>query len=102
MATIIDEVNSDLEEALMREVGEEVVAPKKEVKRRAPKKNLAVKKESSARPAPRPHKKMCLLKLTATIQQLQHKQEEVETKLKVNGIRLRKLLAEDAIRKLSD
>jgi len=102
MEHIADGANSELEESIMREMEEEVVAPKKEGKRRAPKKSSIAKKECNARPAPRPHRKMCPVKLATTIQQLQHKQEEVETKLKVNGIRLRKLLAEDTIRKSSN
>ena len=86
----------------------EVQPPAKETKSRAPRKNAATKsgivkdkakKESNPRPAPRPYKKMCVVKLTTSIEQLHNKQEEMETKLKVNSIRLRKYMAEATTRK---
>jgi hypothetical protein len=114
MSMVFDDVNSDIEETIERGMEQEevedvaeITASKKDVKRRAPKKVAVTKgsiekvkkvKESKPRPAPRPHKKMCSSKLTTTIQELQHRQEEIETKLRVNNIRLRKLLAEEAMR----
>ena len=100
---------TDLEEMLAHdmETEEQANPTKKEVKRHAPKKvsatktgveKLITKQQSTTRPVPRPYKKMCSLKLTAKIEQLQHKEEEIETKLKITNIQLRKLWAEEEMR----
>ena len=111
MSLIIDEESSDLEKSLECDMEAEVdtldnatvqevivthKAAKKFTRSGINKENK--KKTSSPRPLPRPHKKMCSLKLATTIQQLQHKREEIETHLQVNSIRLRKLLAEQELR----
>jgi hypothetical protein len=118
--SIVDEDNSDIEVDIERSLvaaaaAEDVLdtmPPQKEVKRRAPRKTPLTKgiiqkadntkkKLSNPRPPPRPHRRMCALKLTTTIQQLQHKREEIESQLQVNGIRLRKLLTEETLRATS-
>jgi hypothetical protein len=114
--SIVDEDNSDIEVEIERGMvaaaAEDIPAAmpsKKEVKQRAPRKTPltkgiiqktenAKKKSCNPRPPPRPHKRMCALKLTTTIQQLQHKREEIESHLQVNGIRLRKLMMEETMR----
>jgi hypothetical protein len=104
MATVVFDENSDMEETLLNAMEQEedkvdvnTKDKKKQTKPCVPKKSIAskdgIKKNCNTRPPPRPHKKMCTLKLTMTIQQLQNKREEIETQLKVNGVRLRKLLA---------
>jgi hypothetical protein len=108
--SIVDEDNSDIEVDIERGmVAAAAEALKKEVKPRAPRKTPLTKgiiqkpentkkKSCNPRPPPRPHKRMCALKLSTTIQQLQHKREEIESQLQVNGIRLRKLQTEETMR----